>query len=126
MAVNALLPKLLELHGGMSSRWAREHVKTFVSMGGPYLGTSRAARLSVAGNGMVMESFFSNREAAAIVRSLSSVPSLFQVPYADRAILAVAAVAASVQGPDATGRFRHSSCFALQAWDCRSSNNWPR
>jgi len=88
----ALLPGLLELHGGLSSNWSRKYVQLFVSMGGPYIGTSRAARLSVAGNGMVMEQFFSNYEAAAIVRSLSSVPSLYAVAHAHRAVLAVGSV----------------------------------
>ena len=43
--VRELLPKVVELHGGMSSQWARKHIEIFTSLGGPFTGTSKVCCL---------------------------------------------------------------------------------
>jgi len=90
--VSALMPKILELHGGMPSRWARKYVKQFVSLGGPFLGSARGVRLSCAGTAMGLERFFNAAETSQLTHTCAAAAFLYPVPRALYAVNAVAAV----------------------------------
>ncbi len=87
------MPKLMELHGGMTSRWARKHVKLFVSMGGPFLGTAKGVRVTCDGTAMGLETFFTDVETTQLVHTCAAAAFLYPVVRSLNAVHAVASVA---------------------------------